>query len=78
MPFAEGGHAEEHRFFAFIIGLFVGGVLLILHLGADLPPGRAEPVTRSGPSVAGTHQPGRPLNIGSFGSDSTCPTTDDD
>jgi Kef-type K+ transport system membrane component KefB len=45
-------------FYVFINGLFVGGVLLILHLGADLPPGKAEPVTRSDPSAADTHQPG--------------------
>lgn len=44
-------------FYIFTIGLFVGGVLLILHLGAALPPGSAEPVTRSDPSAAGTHQP---------------------
>lgn len=49
---------KNSAFYVFIIGLFVGGVLLILHLGADLPPGRAEPVTRSDPSAAGTHQPG--------------------
>jgi Kef-type K+ transport system membrane component KefB len=45
-------------FYACIIGLFVGGVLLILHLGADLPPGRAAPVTGSDPPVAGTHRSG--------------------
>ena len=44
-------------FYACTIGLFVGGVLLILHLGAGLPPGRAEPVTRSDPTAAGTHRP---------------------
>lgn len=45
-------------FYVCTIGLFVGGVLLILHLGADLPPGKAEPVARSASSAVGTHQPG--------------------
>lgn len=45
-------------FYIFVIGLCIVAVLLILHLGADLPPGRAEPVTRSVPSVAGANPNG--------------------
>jgi Kef-type K+ transport system membrane component KefB len=40
-----------------VIGLFVGAVFLILHLGADLTPGKAEPVTKSNPSTAMSPQP---------------------
>lgn len=41
--------------YAVIIGLFVGAVFFILHLGADLPPGSAMPVTRSEPSAVVAH-----------------------
>ena len=40
-----------------IIGLFVGAVLLILHLGAQLPPGAAEPVARPDISAAAPPRP---------------------
>jgi len=42
-------------FYIFVIGLFVGAVLVILHLGASLPPGSAEPVIRSDSSTVVTH-----------------------
>jgi len=44
-------------FYFVIIGLFVGAVLFILHLGADLPPGTAEPVIKSDPPAAAAHPP---------------------
>ena len=44
-------------FYVFTVGLFVLAVLVILHVGADLPPGSAAPVEKSDPSAAGTHRP---------------------
>lgn len=45
-------------FYVIVLAVFVVGVLVILHLGAGLPPGAAEPVRPSDSSAAGTHRPG--------------------
>ncbi|HEY4313400.1 MAG TPA: cation:proton antiporter [Pirellulales bacterium] len=52
-------------FYFLIIGLFVGAVLVILHLGADLPPGTAETVTK--PAVAAASTPQAETAIGADG-----------
>src|SRR5262245_22428293 len=45
-------------FYVFTVELFVGAVLLILHLGPDLLPGRAQPVAKADPAAAAAHHPG--------------------
>ncbi len=44
-------------FYITIVGLFVSAVLLILHFGASLPPGQAEPVVRANATAAGVSVP---------------------
>lgn len=45
-------------FYVATIGLFVGAVLLILHLGGSLPAGASAPVLHSDATAAGAHQTG--------------------
>lgn len=40
-----------------VIGLFIGAVLLVLRVGAELPPGVTEPVTKSTPAAVAAHHP---------------------
>ncbi len=52
-------------FYVFTIGVFVGGVLFVLHLGQDLPSGAAVPVATSDRSATSTHRPGPSPSVAS-------------